>query len=155
MCQLCIVRAQYSEPPMNVSQTSVNLNTKRLILIQPCLTERDATAAPVVKSCHKPAKQATDLLYGFYTLTMGAQTAMVAYEHDPDLRYSINAFMRREILLHLPDACVVKDTTKIDYEVSVARYFYKPQAIRTLEEIRSLKQETDGLLVGILGEGVS
>ena len=45
---------------------------------------------------------------------------------------------------------------KIGYEISFNRYFYKPEPMRTLEEIRgdilALEQETEGLLAEILGE---
>jgi type I restriction enzyme M protein len=44
---------------------------------------------------------------------------------------------------------------KIGYEISFTRYFYKPQPLRTLEEIRAdilaVEQETEGLLAEILG----
>ncbi len=40
-------------------------------------------------------------------------------------------------------------------EISFTRYFYKPQPMRTLEEIRAdilaLEHETEGLLAGIVG----
>ena len=45
--------------------------------------------------------------------------------------------------------------SKTGYEVSFTRYFYKPQPLRTLEEIRAdilaLERETEGLLGEILG----
>ena len=45
---------------------------------------------------------------------------------------------------------------KIGYEVSFTRYFYKPQPLRSLEEIRgdilALEKETEGLLGQITGE---
>ncbi len=45
------------------------------------------------------------------------------------------------------------------YEVSSTRYFYKPQPLRSLEEIRAdilaLEKETEGLLAEIVGGGVS
>ena len=45
---------------------------------------------------------------------------------------------------------------KTGYEISFNRYFYKPQPMRTLEEIRAdivaLEKETEGLLGEILGE---
>ena len=43
---------------------------------------------------------------------------------------------------------------KVGYEISFNRYFYKPQPMRTLEEIRAdilaLEQETEGLLDDVL-----
>ena len=48
------------------------------------------------------------------------------------------------------------DSVKTGYEVSFTRYFYKPQPLRTLEEIRAdilaLEKETEGLLGEILGD---
>ena len=44
---------------------------------------------------------------------------------------------------------------KVGYEISFTRYFYKPQPMRTLEEIRAdilaLERETEGLLGEIIG----
>ena len=44
---------------------------------------------------------------------------------------------------------------KIGYEVRFTRYFYKPQPLRTLDEIRAdilaLEKETEGLLDEIIG----
>jgi len=46
---------------------------------------------------------------------------------------------------------------KTGYEISFTRYFYKPQPLRALEEIRAdivaLQKETKGLLDEILGTG--
>ena len=92
---------------------------------------------------------------------------VVEYEPDPDLRDTeqvpllepggIEAFLRREVLPHAPDAWFVPDSVKIGYEISFTRYFYKPQRLRTLEEIRTdilaLEKETEGLLLEIIGGG--
>ena len=68
----------------------------------------------------------------------------------------IEAFIRREVVPHVPDAWFEEDSKKIGYEVSFTRYFYKPQPMRTMEEIRAdifaLEQETEGLLEEIVGE---
>ena len=67
----------------------------------------------------------------------------------------IEAFIKREVLPHAPDAWFEESSTKIGYEVSFTRYFYKPQPLRTLDEIRAdilaLEEETDGLLKEIVG----
>jgi type I restriction enzyme M protein len=56
----------------------------------------------------------------------------------------------------VPDAWVAEDATKIGYEISFTRYFYKPQPLRTLEEIRAeiekIERETDGLLDQVLAK---
>jgi type I restriction enzyme M protein len=86
-------------------------------------------------------------------------------EPDPELRDTeqipllepegIAGFIWREVLPYAPNAWVDEDATKIGYEISFNRYFYKPQPMRSLEEIRAdilaLERETDGLLGEIVG----
>ena len=90
---------------------------------------------------------------------------MVEYEPDPDLRDTeqvplmeaggIEAFLKREVLPHAPDAWYLPESVKTGYEVSFTRYFYKPAPLRSLEEIRAdilaLERETEGLLSEIIG----
>ena len=93
--------------------------------------------------------------------------AVVEYEPDPELRDTeqiplledggIDAFFGREVLPHVPDAWIDADSAKIGYEISFTRYFYKPQVMRTLADIRAdiltLEHETEGLLSEILNLG--
>jgi type I restriction enzyme M protein len=69
----------------------------------------------------------------------------------------IEAFFRREVLPHVPDAWIDADATKTGYEISFTRYFYQPKPLRTLEEIRAdilaLERESEGLLSEITGRG--
>jgi type I restriction enzyme M protein len=90
---------------------------------------------------------------------------VVEYEPDSELRDTeqvpllepggIEAFIRREVLPHAPDAWIDEASIKTGYEISFTRYFYKPQPLRTLEEIRAdilaLEKETEGLLFEIIG----
>ena len=66
----------------------------------------------------------------------------------------IEAFIRREVLPYTPDAWVKADATKIGYEISFTRHFYKPKPLRTLEEIAAdilaIEREAEGLLDGLL-----
>lgn len=66
----------------------------------------------------------------------------------------IEAFMRREVPPYTPDAWVNNDATKISYEISFTRHFYKPQRLRTLAEISAdilaIEKEAEGLLDGLL-----
>jgi type I restriction enzyme M protein len=89
----------------------------------------------------------------------------VQFEPDAELRDTeqvplleeggIDAFLTREVLPYATEAWYVPDTVKIGYEVSFTRYFYKPQLLRRLEEIRAdilaLEKETEGLLGEITG----
>ena len=90
---------------------------------------------------------------------------VVEYEPDTDLRDTeqiplqeeggIEAFLRREVLPYAADAWYRSDTVKVGYEISFTRYFYKPQPLRSLEEIRgdilALERETEGLMDEIIG----
>ena len=68
----------------------------------------------------------------------------------------IEAFIRRELLPHAPAAWYDEGSIKTGYEISFTRHFYKPQPLRTLEEIRAgvlaLEGETEGLLQDIIGK---
>jgi type I restriction enzyme M protein len=90
---------------------------------------------------------------------------VVECEPDPDLRDTeqvplleeggIHAFLQREVLPHAADAWYDTESAKTGYEISFTRYFYKPQPLRSLEEIRAdilaLEKETEGLLSEIIG----
>ena len=56
----------------------------------------------------------------------------------------------------MPDAWVNSDATKIGFEVSFTRHFFKPQPPRTLAEISAdilaIEKEAEGLLDGLLVE---
>ena len=90
---------------------------------------------------------------------------VVEYEPDTELRDTeqiplleeggIEAFIRREVLPHASDAWYDAESVKTGFEISFTRHFYKPQALRSLEDIRAnilaLEKETEGLLGEILG----
>jgi type I restriction enzyme M protein len=125
---------------------------------------RDEQATPVIRKIHKKGTKA-DPLRGLFATTIDGKPAVVEYEPDPDLRDTeqiplvepggIDAFLEREVLPHAPDAWYSPDSVKIGYEVSFTRHFYKPQPLRSLEEIRAdilaLEKETEGLLAEIIG----
>jgi len=128
--------------------------------------QADETAPPVVRKIHKPTKTKADPLRGLFEATIAGKLAVVEYEPDTDLRDTeqvplleeggIEAFLRREVLPHATDAWYNPESVKTGYEISFTRYFYKPQPMRTLEEIRAdilaLEKETEGLLGEIIGE---
>ena len=119
--------------------------------------------APVIRRLHKPGK-APDPLHGLFPAVIGNRPALVEYEPDSELRDTetipltepggIAAFIRREVLPHAPDAWIDEAKTAIGYEISFVRYFYKPQPLRSLAEIRAdilaLEKETEGLMAAIL-----
>jgi len=126
---------------------------------------RDEKAPAVIKKIHKPGKVEPDPLRGLFEAVIDGKRCVVEYEPDGDLRDTeqiplleeggIEAFLRREVLPHAPDAWFDESSMKIGYEISFNRYFYKPQPIRTLEEIRAdilaVRKESEGLLDNIIG----
>ena len=126
--------------------------------------ERADDAPPVIRKIHRKGTDA-DPLRGLFPTIIGGKPAVVECEPDPDLRDTeqvpllevdgIEAFLRREVLPHASDAWYVLDSIRTGYEISFTRYFYKPQPLRTLEEIRSkilaLEKDTEGLLGEIIG----
>jgi type I restriction enzyme M protein len=143
----------------------VNLTAKRLKLFQSELTYADPAAAPVIRKISKPGRVAADPLYGRYEGEINGKLRVAEYEPDSSLRDTeqvpllepggIEAFFWREVQPHVPDAWIDPDKTQIGYEISFTRYFYKPQALRTLAEIRAdleaLQAEGEGLLERIVG----
>ena len=125
--------------------------------------ERSENAPPVIKKIHKRGTEA-DPLRSRFAATINGRPAVVEYEPDTDLRDTeqiplqetggIEAFLRREVLPYAPDAWYQPDSVKVGYEISFTRYFYKPQPLRTLDEIRAdilaVEKETEGLLGEIL-----
>ena len=124
---------------------------------------RSGAAPPVIKRILKRAE--ADPLHGRFKDTINGKTVVVEYEPDTGLRDTeqiplqeeggIDAFLKREVLPYAPNAWYRPDTVKIGYEISFNRYFYKPQPMRTLDEIRAdilaLEKETEGLLADIVG----
>ncbi len=143
----------------------VKLTAKREKLLQGSLALRDEAAAPVIRKVYKAGKAAADPFHGRYGVKVGGKACLVEYEPDAELRDTeqiplleeggIEAFVTREVLPHAADAWVDEASIKIGYEISFNRYFYKPQPMRSLDEIRAdilaLEKETDGMLAEIIG----
>lgn len=132
-------------------------------------SERADAAPAVIKKLHKFGVVA-DPLRGLFEAEVDGKTRVVEYERDTELsdteqipltepagEYAsgIEAFLRREVLPYASDAWIDESKTKIGYEVSFTRHFYKPAPMRTLDEIRAdiraLEAETDDLLSEIVG----
>ena len=133
--------------------------------------ERDESVPPIIKKLHKLGTRADPLL-GRFEAEVDGKTRVVEYEPDSELRDNeqitltepagewrdgIEAFIRREVLPYASDAWIDESKTKIGYEISFTRHFYKPIPLRTLDEIRAdiraLEAETDDLLEEIVGDG--
>lgn len=124
----------------------------------------DESAPPVIRRIHKPG-QIANPIHGLFEARVDGKLHVVEYEPDAQLRDTeqiplledggVDSFICREVLPYAPDAWVDDTRTEIGYEISFNRYFYKPQPLRTLEEIRrdirALDKETEGLLDEIIG----
>jgi type I restriction enzyme M protein len=148
-------------------KADINLPAADLKQILKAVSWRVETAPPVIAKVHKPSKAKADPLRGLFEATVDGKPSVVEYEPDSDLRDTeqvplledggIEAFIRREVLPYTSDAWIKEDATKIGYEVSFTRHFYKPKPLRTLEEISAdilaLEKETEGLFGEIVGRG--
>lgn len=143
-----------------LKESKAKLSAAELKIILKAVSWRVETAPEVIAKLHKPGKAIADPLYGLFEMEIDGTRYVIEYETDSDLRDTeqvpllerggIEAFIRREVLPYTPDAWVNKGATKIGYEVSFTRHFYKPPVLRTLAEISAdilaVEQETEGLL---------
>jgi type I restriction enzyme M protein len=126
--------------------------------------ERDEDAPAIIRKIHKRGRT-PDPLHGLFERTIGGKAVVVEYEPDSDLRDTeqvpllevggVDAFLAREVLPYAPDAWWDTASEKIGYEISFAHEFYKPQPLRSLDEIRAdiltLERETEGLIAEVIG----
>ncbi len=126
----------------------------------------DESAPPVIRKVHRPGTE-PEPMHGRFEVILRGRPCVVEYEPDADLRDSeqvpliepggIDAFIRREVLPYAPDAWYDQNSIRVGYEISFTRYFYKPQPLRSLDEISAdivaVEKETEGLLGEIIGEG--
>lgn len=81
-------------------------------------------------------------------------------EPDPNLRDTenvslkddIEAYFRREVLPHVPDAWIDYEKTKVGYEIPFNRHFYKYTPPRSLEEIDTDLQKVNAEIMRMLQE---
>ncbi len=98
--------------------------------------------------------------YGYYPT--GKRGEWIEYESEADLRDTeavplkdvIHPYFHKEVKPHVQEAWINLDATKIGYEVSFNKYFYRHKALRPLEvvtaEILELERESEGLIMDIL-----
>ena len=126
--------------------------------------EKDENAALVIRKV-LPASAEANPLEGRFETTLKSKPTVVEYEPDTDLRDTeqvpllhpggIEVFLQDEVLSYAPDAWYNPEAVRVGYEINFNRHFYKPQPMRSLEEIRAdilaLERDTEGLLAGIIG----
>ncbi|RYE28578.1 MAG: SAM-dependent DNA methyltransferase, partial [Sphingobacteriaceae bacterium] len=98
--------------------------------------------------------------YGYYPT--GKKGEYLQYETESDLRDTENVplaeniytYFLREVKPHVKEAWINLDATKIGYEISFNKYFYRHKPLRSLEQVSAdilqLEGESDGLIREIL-----
>ena len=133
----------------------------------------DATAEKVIKSNSKLTGDKLEQLlkhldckenelahYGYFAT--GKKGEYIEYETESDLRDTENvplkeniySYFLREVKPHVGEAWINLDATKIGYEISFNKYFYRHKPLRTIEEVSTdilkLEDLSDGLIRQIL-----
>jgi len=86
-------------------------------------------------------------------ITYETQSDLRDYENIP-LHQTIHKYFKEEVQPHVAEAWIDLEKTKIGYEISFNKYFYKHKPLRSIEEVRSeiitLEKEIEGLIQNIL-----
>ena len=136
----------------------------------------DATAEKVIKGTTKLTGEKLERLlghlgcneiqladYGYFStqkkgeyLEYEIESALRDTENVP-LKEDIHSYFLREVKPHVPEAWINLDATKIGYEISFNKYFYRHKPLRSIEEVSDdilkLEAESDGLIREILNFG--
>lgn len=98
--------------------------------------------------------------YGYFATDKKGE--YLTYETESDLRDSenvplkenIHSYFLREVKPHVDEAWINLDATKIGYEISFNKYFYRHKPLRAIEEVSEdilkLEEMSDGLIREIL-----
>ena len=100
-------------------------------------------------------------------LPCGKLGQYITYDPNGDLRDAesipledkIHRYFLAEVKPHVEEAWINLDSTKIGYEISFNKYFYRHKPLRTLEEVAddiiALEQKAEGLIAQIFGIGMA
>lgn len=98
--------------------------------------------------------------HGYYPT--GKKNEYIEYETESDLRDTENiplkeniyGYFLREVKPHVAEAWINMEATKIGYEISFNKYFYRHKPLRSIEEVSAdilmLEEKSDGLIKAIL-----
>ncbi len=131
----------------------------------------DADAERVIKSKVKlPGDKLVELLnhlgcteaqlpnYGYFP--SGKHSEYIQYETESDLRdyenvplkHDIYEYFLREVKPYISEAWINLDATKIGYEISFNKYFYRHKPLRSMEEVAADILKLDGESEGLIRE---
>ena len=148
-----------------LKQADIKLAAADLKQILKAVSWRVETAPPVIAKVHKPGKAKADPLRGLFEATVDGKPASSSTSPTPTCATPSRCRCWKRAASRPSSAakcCPTRrmpgsseDATKIGYEISFTRHFYKPQPLRTLEEISAdilaIEKEAEGLLAGIIG----
>ncbi len=116
-------------------QTGIDVKSALLKTIWKALSEQDSSADICVDKKGRPE----------------ADSSLRDYENVP-LSETIDDYMQREVLPHVPDAWVDESKTKIGYDIPFNRHFYKYVPPRSLAEIDAELDQISAEIMQLLQE---
>ena len=156
-----------------LKKEKIKLSASEKNLILGAVSWYDESAEKVIKSKTKikdeKREQLLDFLdceqeelpdYGYYPTDKPNE--YIQYETESDLRdyenvplkENIYEYFLQEVKPHVAEAWINLDNTKIGYEISFNKYFYKHKPLRSIEEVSAdilqLEKESEGLIHEIL-----
>lgn len=159
------------EDAIKAKKLKLSVSEKNAILSS--VSWYDADAEKVIKGTTKLAGEKLDRLLSYLNCTeaqladfgyypTGKKDEYIEYETESDLRDTENIplkeniydYFLREVKPHVSEAWINLNTTKIGYEISFNKYFYRHKPLRSIEEVTAdillLENESDGLIKEIL-----
>ena len=152
----------------------IKLSSSERNAILGAVSRYNPDAAKVIKKRHKLSAIELDALlakldctvtklsdYGYYPTSKNGE--WIEYECEGSLRDFENIPLKEEIYKyfcqevkpHVSEAWINIDSTKIGYEISFNKYFYRHKPLRTIEDVTAdilaLEKKSDGLINEILG----
>jgi hypothetical protein len=73
-----------------------------------------------------------------------------AHSESVPLKEDIQAYSKREVLPHVPDAWIDESKTKVGYEIPLNRHFYRYEPPRPLEAIEADIKQLEGEILDLL-----
>ncbi len=156
-----------------LKQLKTKLSASERNAIIGAITQYDESAEKVIKKIHKLTGDKMDHLlaqlecsitqlpdYGYFPTDKADE--YIEYETESDLRdyesiplkENIYDYFVREVKPHVDEAWINIQATKIGYEISFNKYFYRHKPLRSIEEVAAdimeLERQSDGLINEIL-----
>lgn len=157
-----------------IKKEKIKLSASEKNIILNAVSWYDENAVNVIKKISKISGDKLDKLlnhldceedalsnYGYYKTDK--KDEYIEYESDTDQRDSeniplkddIHSYFLKEVKPHVDEAWINLASTKIGYEISFNKYFYKHKPLRSIEDVTkdivSLEEQSDGLIKEILG----